>query len=50
MAEGKSGVGALLATILAGAVVAVVLVHLANAVLPPGGSSEVVVNVTDKYV
>lgn len=50
MAEGKSGFGALFAVIFAGMLFAVTLLHLANAILPPGGSQEIVVAVTDKYV
>lgn len=50
MAIGKSGVGALVGVIFAGVLVAVTLLHLANAILPPGGPREVVVQVTDKYV
>jgi hypothetical protein len=48
--EGKSGSGALIGVILAGVLVAVTLLHLANAILPPGGAKEVVVTVIDKYV
>lgn len=48
--EGKSGIGALFAVIFAGMLVAVTLLHLANAILPPGGSKEIVVAVSDKYV
>jgi hypothetical protein len=50
MADGKSGMGALFTVIFAGMLVAVTLLHLANAILPPGGSQEIVVAVTDKYV
>jgi hypothetical protein len=50
MQEGKSGIGALMGVIFAGALVAITLLHLANAILPPGGAQEVVVQVTDKYV
>ncbi|WP_156257267.1 hypothetical protein, partial [Sandarakinorhabdus oryzae] len=50
MKGGKSGLGGLFLAICAGALIGVVLLHLANAVLPPGSAREVVVAVTDKYV
>lgn len=48
--DGTSGLGGLFTALLAGALVGVVMLHLANAVLPPGGAEEVVATVTDKYV
>ena len=49
-ANGKAGVGGLIAAIMAGMLVAITMVHLGNAALSPGPVREVVLNVTDKYV
>ena len=50
MADGKSGIGALIGVIGAAILVAVTLLHLANASLPPGQPQELNLLVTDKYV
>lgn len=50
MAQGKSGIGGLLGAIVAGVMVAVTLLHLANGVLPPGPVRTDHVTVTDKFV
>jgi hypothetical protein len=49
MDEGKSGFGGLFGAIAAGVLLAITLLHLANAALPPGSGREAIVQVTDKY-
>lgn len=50
IAAGKSGVGGLFGAILAGVLVAVTLLHLANAILPPGPVRTEMLTVTDKFI
>lgn len=46
----RSGVRGLILAILAGATAAVTLLHLSNAILPPGPARTEILTVTDKYV
>lgn len=47
---GRSGLRGLATAVLAGIVAAVTLLHLGNAVLPPGPARTEILTVTDKYV